>query len=186
VSKPWKTLRREVILDRSPWLVVENHTIELPDGELIDDWAWVKTPDYVNVAAITTDDLFVCFRQTQYAAAGETLATVGGYVENGESPLEAARRELREETGYESAEWTHLGSFAVDGNRGAGTAHLFVAEGATCVGEPKSDDLEDQQLLLLTQAEAARALRAGEFKVLSWAATLGLALASLTRADAVD
>jgi hypothetical protein len=50
---PWKTRSRRTILDEKPWLVVEHHEVELPDGRVIPDWPWVITPDYVNAIAVT-------------------------------------------------------------------------------------------------------------------------------------
>jgi ADP-ribose pyrophosphatase len=84
-------------------LSVEAHTVELPDGRVIEDWPWVVTPDFVNVVAVTEAGEFLLFRQTKYSIPGLTLATVGGYLEPGEEPLAAAQRELREETGYAAA-----------------------------------------------------------------------------------
>jgi ADP-ribose pyrophosphatase len=174
--QPWKTLSREVVLSEPPFLVVEKRAIELPDGQIIPNWQWVITPDYINVVVVTEDGSFVCFRQTKYAVEGTSIAPVGGYLEPGEDPLAAAQRELREETGYAADDWTSLGSYAVDGNRGAGRAHLFLARGARRVAEIDADDLEEQELLLLTRAQVAEALGAGEFKVLPWAAAVALAL----------
>jgi ADP-ribose pyrophosphatase len=134
------------------------------------------TPDYVNVAAITSDQRFVCFRQTKYAVDGTSLAPVGGYLESGEDPLAAAQRELREESGYVAADWVDLGHYVVDGNRGCGTAYLYLARGAWLATQPDADDLEEMQMLLLSPAEVESALRAGEFRVLPWAMTMALAL----------
>lgn len=172
----WKTRSREKILDQGKYLTVENHTVELPDGQVIEQWPWIITPAYINVVAVTEAGLFLCFRQTKYAIDGTSLAPVGGYLEPGEDPLETARRELLEETGYTAAEWLDLGHYAVDGNRGAGVAHLFLARGARRVSAPAADDLEEQELLQLSRAEVAAALAAGEFKVLAWAAVVALAL----------
>jgi ADP-ribose pyrophosphatase len=173
----WKTLSRRVVLDYSKFLVVEEHAVELPDGQIIHNWPWVITPDYVNVVAITRDGLFLCFRQTKYAIEGTSLATVGGFLEPNEAPLMAAKRELLEETGYEAEEWTGLGSYRTDANRGVGMAYFFLARGAHRVSEPNSDDLEEQEPLLLTRAQMQAALVAGEFKVLPWATIVALALA---------
>lgn len=175
----WRTLERRVILDKGKFLRVEQHTVELPDGKVIDDWQWVITPDYVNVVAVTEDRQYLCFRQTKYALPGPTLAIVGGYLEPGEEPLVAAQRELREETGYEAAAWTDLGAYVVDGNRGAGNAHFFLATGAHRVADPIVDDLEEQELLHLSRAEVSAALAGGEIKLLPWAAALSLALARM-------
>ena len=82
------------------FLAIEEHTVQLPDGQVIADWPWVVTPDFINVIAVTTDGKFLFFRQTKYSIPGTTLAPVGGYLEPGEDPLAAAQRELREETGY--------------------------------------------------------------------------------------
>ncbi|HOT92511.1 MAG TPA: NUDIX hydrolase [Anaerolineae bacterium] len=177
--KPWKTLARRTILNHSRFLVVEEHTVELPDGRVIATWPWIITPDYINVTAVTDEGLFLCFRQTKYSIEGTSLAVVGGYLEPGEDPLEAAKRELREETGYEATEWLALGHYPVDGNRGAGIAYPFLATGVHRVTEIDADDLEEQELLLLSRAEVEAALDAGEFKLLSWAAAVALALRQL-------
>ena len=174
--KPWKTKTRRTILDQRPWLVVENHAVELPDGRLIQDWPWIITPDYVNVVAVTTDERFLCFRQVKYGLEGTTLGIVGGFVEEGEEPIRAARRELLEETGYESTDWVSLGSYRVDPNRGVAMGHLYLARQARYVTPRNADDLEEQELLLLSRSEMEMALARGEFKVLAWAASVAFAL----------
>jgi ADP-ribose pyrophosphatase len=172
----WKTRERRKVLDYGKWLVVEDHTVELPDGKVITGWPWIITPDYVNVLAESEDGRFLCFEQVKYGIQGTSYAPVGGYIEPGEEPLSAARRELREETGYEADEWIDLGTYLVDPNRGVSTGHLYLARGAYPVTERYADDLEEQHLLLLTRAELDEALAAGKFKVLAWAACIIMAL----------
>lgn len=176
---PWKTKTRSIILDQRPWLLVENHTVELPDGRIIPDWPWIITPDYVNVVAVTENNRFLCFRQVKYGLEGTTLGIVGGFVEEGEEPIQAARRELLEETGYESADWIPLGSYRVDPNRGVATGHLYLARQARYRAPRNADDLEEQELLLPTRSEMEAALAGGEFKVLAWAAAIAFALRQL-------
>ena len=84
--EPWKTLAREKILDRGKYLVVENHTVGLPDGRTIHDWSWIVTPDYVSIAAITRAGKFLCFRQVKYAVEGTSLAPAGGFIDPGRNP----------------------------------------------------------------------------------------------------
>ena len=174
--KPWKTNSRKLVLDNAPWLTVEHHTVELPDGQIIPNWPWVKTPDYVNVVAVTEDEQFLCFRQVKYGIDGVTLAIVGGYINDGEAPLDAAKRELREETGFVSDDWVSLGSYLVDPNRGIATGNLFLARDARYVTPRDADDLEEQELIFLSRKQVEAALERGDFKILAWAAAIGFAL----------
>lgn len=177
--KPWKTKNRKLVLDDSPWLTVEHHTVELPDGQVIPKWPWVTTPDYINVVVVTEDEHFICFRQVKYGIEGVTLSMVGGYINEGEEPLAAAKRELLEETGYEAPDWISLGSYLVDPNRGIATGYLFLARGAHYVTPRDADDLEEQELTLLTREEIENAIDVGEIKVLAWAAAVAFALRRL-------
>jgi ADP-ribose pyrophosphatase len=172
----WKTLSRKTVLDKGKYLRVEDHTIELPDGRIIEEWPWIVTPDFANILAVTTEGKYLIFRQTKYSVDGPSLAPVGGYIEPGEDPLAAARRELLEETGFTAENWLSLGSFPIDGNRGAGVAHYFLATDAREVTEIDADDLEEQELLLLDKDEVIEALKAGEFKLLPWMGIVALAM----------
>jgi ADP-ribose pyrophosphatase len=175
--KLWKTLRRRNILNRGWRLQVEEHAVELHNGRVIEDWTWVITPPYANVVVVTTSGEFVVFRQTKYSV-GHTLAAVGGHIEPDEDHMLAAKRELLEETGYTAPDdqWRFMGTYAVDANRGCGTASLYLVTGATYVGGEIADDLEEQELVLMSRGEVERALARAEFKVLPWATALALGL----------
>jgi 8-oxo-dGTP pyrophosphatase MutT (NUDIX family) len=174
--RPWKTTEKQTVLRFNRFLTVESHTVELPDGQVIPDWAWVIIPDAAIVLPVTAQGQFLCFQQTKYAIEGCTLAPVGGMLEPGETPLTAAQRELREEMGCEADQWISLASTLLDPNRGIATMHLFLALDARQVAEPVPDDLEDQQMLSLNQGEIEQALSQGEFKVAAWALTVALSL----------
>jgi len=178
----WETVSKKTILQQGKFLTVESHTVKLPDGRIIPDWAWLIAPDAAIVLAVTDENKFLCFRQTKYAIAGTSLAPVGGMLEPGETPLDAAKRELLEEMGCQAAEWVHLGSSILDPNRGIATMHLFLALHAKRVAVPHSDDLEEQELMLLNRDELENALQAGEFKVLAWSAVVAMALNYLIKA----
>jgi ADP-ribose pyrophosphatase len=175
----WKTLSKRTLLKHSKYLTVESHTIELPDKRVIEDWAWLIMPDYVNVVAVTEDSKFLCFRQNKYSIEGLSLAPIGGYLEPGEASLLAAQRELYEETGYQSDSWISLGSYPLDGNRGGGNAYFYLAREVHWVANVDSDDLEEQELLMLSQAEIRAAITGLEIKLLPWVTAFSLALLML-------
>ncbi len=177
--KQFRTLSRKTVLDHGRFLRVEEHEIELPDGSTIPDWPWVITPDFVNVIPVTGEGDIICFRQTKYAVEGVSLAPVGGYIDPGENPLAAAKRELLEETGYEAPRWKDIGAYAIDGNRGCGTAYFFIAEGARKVAEPDADDLEEMEMLLIPPGQIKAAIANGEIKTLPWIAAFALGLQRL-------
>jgi ADP-ribose pyrophosphatase len=156
--------------------VVEWHAVELPDGRQIPNWTWIKTPNYINVVVLTQAGKFLCFRQRKYGVPDPMLALVGGYIKPDEAPLVAAQRELCEETGYIADEWLELGHYLVDPNRGVATGYLYLAKQAKQVCAIDSDDLEEQEMLLLSREELEQALSDGEFKILAWAAAVAFAL----------
>ncbi len=172
----WTTLARRTVLVRDRFLTVEEHDVRLPGGRRIDGWPWVVTPDYVNVFAVTAAGLVLCLRVEKYACNAPSLALPGGFVEPGEAPLAAAKRELREETGHSAGGWTGLGSYAVDSNRGAGRAHFFLATGAVPTGGAIADDLENPACVMLDRPAVAAAVRDNGFLCLPWAAAAALAL----------
>jgi ADP-ribose pyrophosphatase len=159
--------------------------VELPDGRIVDDFLWVKTREFAMVVAVTPEGDVILERSYKHGTRRVATSLPAGYLEDGETPLDAARRELREETGYEADAWTRLGSFVVDGNYGVSTEHAFLAMGARRVGKPEGaghDDLEEIELVTLPLDEALALIERGEVAQLASVAALALAALSLTTA----
>jgi ADP-ribose pyrophosphatase len=180
----FQTKSRRVVHENRPWLVVEQHEVEFRENGVvtrtIEDWAWVETPDYVCVLPIFDDGRCLCFEQCKYGVEGTTLSTVAGLIDPGENPLMAAKRELREEASLEASNWVPLGGFRVDGNRGAGIAHLFLArELHPTADKHASDDIEPMSEVYLDRTGLLKALSEGKFKILAPAALAALALPHL-------
>lgn len=104
-------------------------------------------PDWAQVLAVTDDGQAVLVRQFRQGSEDISLELPGGVVEKGQTPEEAARRELREETGFEARSWRHLAAFRPNPATQNNRAHLFLAEGAALTGPTDFDENEDIELV---------------------------------------
>ena len=172
----WKTLQREAIVDAPPWLKVWKEKILLPNGKEVDEFYTLEQPDYVVVFSVTDTNRTIGFWRYKHGSRRVNLGLPAGQVEPGEDPLEAARREFLEETGYQAREWRHLGSFTADGNRGLCQAHLFFASHLQEVARPDPDDLEEMRMVFLTQNELREHLLNGNVSTLGVASAIALAM----------
>ena len=170
----------------TPFARCQLHEVRLPDGGTTRDWVVFDERSHVNVLVRTKDDnKFVVFRQAKYALA-DSLAPVGGFVEDGESPLATAKRELHEELGLRSTQWHELGSYVSSANRYGGRVHAYFADACvpaerTVARKGARGDLERQHVLRLSRSELQEALLAGRFGEVKWTATIALALLSTSQ-----
>jgi 8-oxo-dGTP pyrophosphatase MutT (NUDIX family) len=85
-------------------------------------------------------------------------------IDLGEAPEDAARRELREETGYTAARWTPLGPVEPNPAYQNNLCHHYLAEDAVCTHPLELDPGEDIEVATLTLAEARAAVRSGAIR----------------------
>ena len=105
----WKKVRSEqgenlnILQVRHDWL-------EHPTSKAVMKRLVLESVDWINVVAVTPEGKSVMVRQYRFGIGACTLETPGGMVDDGETPLQAAQRELLEETGYKSEDWSYLGA----------------------------------------------------------------------------
>jgi ADP-ribose pyrophosphatase len=100
-------------------------------------------------------------RQFRYALGAESLEAPAGGVDEGESPLDAAKRELKEEMGIEADAWEPVGTVHIDTSIVHCPDHLFVARGLT-VGKPDREGTEEMKTVRVSLAEAVEMVVRGE------------------------
>lgn len=176
VLLPWKTLKREDVFVAKPWIQLSVEQVRLPDGRVVDDYYQMYLPDCVIIFAQTKDEKVVVERQYKHGVRKVTLTLPTGGIAEGEEPVSAAQRELREETGYVSTDWRYLGRFVLMANQGGATIHLYRAHDAQQVAQPESSsDLEEMDIVLLELDELFKAIREDDICVLSTVTTILLA-----------
>jgi ADP-ribose pyrophosphatase len=173
---PWELLESREVFAAPPWIKLSRQRIRLPDGREIDNFHYIHLTDYALIVAQTSDGRFIMERQYKHGVGKVSLTPPAGGIAPGEDPLRAAQRELLEETGYEAGSWKCLGRFACNANYGCGNAHVFTCRDARKIAEPDSGDLEEMEIVLLTEEELRRALRNGGIIALGAVAAVALAL----------
>lgn len=178
--KPWQVIKSRQVFDSPPWIRVSMQDVRLPDGTVVKDYRQIELPDSVIVFAQTVDGRVIVERQYKHGARDITLVMPAGSIESGEQSLEAAQRELLEETGYRSDRWHPLGAFVGHGNFGCGRIHFFMAKDAYRVAEPESGDLEEMEILLMKPSELQDALLQGRVVTLGTAVAIALGQLALS------
>lgn len=157
----WQTLRKEYLL-KSQWLTVRKDAVRLPSSVEIDDFYVLEYPDWVIVIVHTDNDKFLIEKQYRHGIDRECFELCAGIVEKNEEPLEAAKRELLEETGYTASHWKTLSSSAPNANAMTNFCHCFIAEDAKKTNESNCDLSENIDIFEVDKKELALLLNEGK------------------------
>jgi len=160
--KPWVVKGSRIIIERR-WLKLREDHVLLPAGGEIQEFHVIESPAWTSVVALTDEARLILVEQYRHGIARVTLELPAGVIDTDETPLEAARRELLEETGYAAKTWEPLIEVCPEPNRQNTRAHFFLARGARKVKEPAFDDCEQIEAVLLEPAELWDAIDRGDF-----------------------
>jgi 8-oxo-dGTP pyrophosphatase MutT (NUDIX family) len=176
----WEQLGSELVFD-DPHFRVRRDTVRLPGGRVVADYLVGVLEDYALVVAVTQAGEVVLTRQWKQGVRRVTLELPGGKIDAGETPAQAAARELREETGYEAPTLELLASLDVDGSKAANRGHVFLGRGAERLHEPDPHEMEAPDAVVVPLAEVTRLVERGEVCAAASVAGLLLALPALGR-----
>ena len=158
----WKTLSSKQLIDR-PWMRVRCDKVQLPDGRVHEEYYVLSYPSWVNVIAETEEGDIILERQYRHGLDIVSTEICAGVMEEGETPLEAAQRELEEETGYTGGEWKEIMTVAPNPGVMDNLCHCFYAKRVRKTCEQHLDDTEDIDVLLCPKQEVKQMLIRGEF-----------------------
>lgn len=158
-----KVLESEYIFNR-PWMTVRRDKLQLSDGRINPEYYVLEYPDWVNIIALTEDGSFVMERQYRHGIRRTGYEIPAGVIEKGETPLEAAKRELWEETGYTGGDWEALMVSAPNSSTCNNYCHSFIARNVRKSDGQHLDATEEISVHLLTPEKVRELLLSGGIK----------------------
>jgi ADP-ribose pyrophosphatase len=173
--KSWKILESAYLRPRYRF-----DKVELPNGKVFEATA-LEFRTWAAVLAITKDQQVVLIRQFRHGAQDVFWEFPGGVVEDGENPLDGARRELTEETGYTTSNMIEVGKFYPNPALQTNVMYAYLAYDAEKTDVQELDDGEDIEVHLVPLDELIAMTKRGEFQHGLQVAALFHALAYMNR-----
>ena len=146
----------------SPWRAVIEDRLLTDDGRYM-GYTYLAVPRAVFVVPVTDAGELVLVRQYRHPVRDWTLEIPAGSLEDGETPLEAAERELAEEVGGSARAWRHLTTFYSSSAHISLRSDAFLATGVA-LGRSRPDEDEDVSVVLLPVGEALARAGAGQLR----------------------
>jgi ADP-ribose pyrophosphatase len=156
IIKPWKILNTKYL---HPNVRVDE--CELPDGQIIVPHL-LEYDDEIMVFALTKNQKVVFIEQYRHGVQEVILELPGGSVDDGESPLEAAKRELMEETGYASDTFIEVGCGSPNPAIYTNRIYSILAIDAEKIGKQSAHDAETVDITLITLDEVIAMAKRGD------------------------
>ena len=148
----WKTLKSSYSFI-CPWLRLRKDHVKLQSNFEMDDFYVVESNDWVNVIAITDEGYFIIEEQYRHGIGRVCFELPAGNVSEGEDPLDAAKRELKEETGFDGGKWSLFCTSAPNASGMNNYCYTFLAEGVKKVANPHLESSEEIRVHFKSQSE---------------------------------
>lgn len=162
INRKWKVIRSENILRLGPWLSVRQECVEMPSGVQIPTWYVLEFPNWINVIAETQDGKLVMIDQYRHALGETHYELVAGVIDPGETPMEAAKRELLEETGFGGGEWSEFMTLSPNPTNHNNLSYTFLARGVMKLQAQHEEPTEDIHVHVMSRNDVLELLHEGE------------------------
>jgi len=161
--RKWKTLATEAVY-RTPIFDLHRRRSRHPRrGDR--DFFVLEAPNWVNIIPLTHNNEVVMVRQYRHGIADFTLEIPGGMMDPGDrDPLSAARREMLEETGYDSADIVEIGRVHPNPAIQPNHCYLFAASGVRRVRKQQLDTNEEAEVVLVPIAKIKPMIASGRIR----------------------
>lgn len=196
----WEEISRKTLV-HNEWIDLRQSAYRFPDGSVFEPFYSYSRRDYVVIVATDEEGRYICVRQFRQGIKEVTTEFPAGGIERKdgkeyagrarfeskddkdtdddpdapgatEEALEAAKRELLEETGYESDEWEHLLTVPSNATISDNYAYIYSAKNCRKVSGQELDVMEFLNVCLRTDDEIDKLIHGGDFKqsvhVMAW------------------
>ena len=181
----WEEISTEHIV-QDQWIDFRRSAYRFPDGSVFEPYYSYSRRDYVVIVASDTAGNYLCVRQFRHGIKEVTTEFPAGGIERmdgreygprsgslaSEDALEAAKRELLEETGYASQDWTHLLTVPSNATISDNYAHIYMAKNCRKSGEQNLDETEFLNVKKYSSTEIEEMIYKGEFQqavhIMAW------------------
>lgn len=157
----WKIKDTKRVLD-TEFVKVDKDDVILSHGREIHDFYKVTIKDCAAIVAITPDNNIILKKEYRHCYGEELIEIPAGVLEDGEEPLETAKRELEEETGYVGKKWTYLGKTVESSAKLINYMYIYLAEGCEMKSNQKLDYGEDIEVLRVSLEEAVEMIMSNQ------------------------
>ena len=150
--KTWKTLESNTLFSDGRFSVIKDLVVDQKGIEK--NFSFVRQNDGVVVLALTSDDRVVLIRNFRYLVGKRCWELPAGGIEEGETPLAAAKRELKEETGFITKQVRKFSTFYPSNGTNTQTVHMFVAKDVIRLKKRTFDYQEPTSVILVEKEKA--------------------------------
>lgn len=159
--KPWKVVKNRCLV-KNPWIKLFHKSFKLPNGKILKDYYTIEIKDGVAIITLNSKNQILLFKEFERGIMKPGYKLPGGSIDEKETPLEAAKRELLEETGYE-ASLTKIGTFDADPGLMSKKVTVFLAKNLTKF-EPRRGEFEIFESEWLSISELKKHINSGEIQ----------------------
>lgn len=168
----WKVLSSGYLF-KEPWFTVRKEEVKLPNGSVIPSYYVLDYPSWICVIAVTRDGEMVMVRQYRHGLGQVSYELCAGVVDSTDSScMEAAKRELMEETGYGNGDWKQWMIISANPGTHSNLTWCFLATDVEKISSPHLEDTEDLTVELLSIQEIRNLLMQDEMPQAIHAAAL--------------
>lgn len=159
MSKKYQKISEEIIHKNNHWTYKKD---VLKCDDKIKNYFYGEFADGVIVIPVLDNGQVVLIRQYRYLRERYSIEFVMGGINPDETPAQAAIRELKEETGMQSSNFSKIAEFEPYIGSAKDTSHVFLANEISDSGERHLDDLEDIEVIFRRPDEIDRMIHSGE------------------------